>query len=56
MADKFLTSEQVEVMFNKHLKTLGSNPGSNWITKLIWKVKQKQEFVAELKNKGHTVL
>ena len=56
MDDKLITEEQVDVMFNEHLKRLGSNPGSSWVGKLIWKLKQKQEFVTALKNKGHTIL
>ena len=53
--NKVLTYDQVEEMFKEHLKTIGPNPGSGWISRWGWHNKQRHMFVKELKDKGYTI-
>lgn len=51
-----IDSETLELMFNEHLKSLGPNPGTNWIGKWGWHIKQRKAFIKQLKSEGYTIL
>lgn len=51
-----IDSETFDLMFRQHLKTLEPNPGTNWLGKWAWKLKQRKEFKKQLKAEGYILL